>query len=192
VKNKRKHDISHNRDKRLRQALEFCRTLERRRNLPVEVLDSVRDDLVDLLEERSDLGNTKGAVFALGRRILGWRIADSMRSRMTPDGEMRAHPAAATSLDAEFVHVDGEGGSLYGSIADHGACDPERVVLVREELGEIIRHAVEEGPRALAVIQGEMRGLTVREIAISHGVSENVVHKWGSRFRISLRENRRQ
>lgn len=183
------NDIKHNDDQRLRHALEFCEKLERRSNLSVEVKDSVRDDLVDLLEKRSDLGNTRGAVFALGRRILGWRIADSMKTRLTPDGGRRAHPAAASSLDAEFVHVEGEGGSLYGSLVDHGARDPERIVLAREELGEIIRHAAGEGPRALAVLQGELQGLSVKEIAMSHGVSENVVHKWGSRLRISLRED---
>lgn len=190
MSDEREPDIKHSRNEHIRYVLEFCRTLERRRNVSIEVLDAVRDDLVDLLEERSELGNSRGAVFALGRRILGWRIADSMRSRMTPDGGPRAHPVAAASLDAEFVHVDGDGASLYGSVVDPGACDPERIVLVREELGEIIRHAVAEGPRALAVVQGELRGLTVKEIAVSHGVSENVVHKWGSRFRSRLRENR--
>ncbi len=168
---------------RFTHALEFIEVIrDTRPELPTELVDSVLDGLVDLLRNRPEYGQSRAAVFALGRKQLGWRIKDWQRKRMEADGEMKSHPSAARSLDRQFTGVDGEGGNLYSSVRNGSAHDPERIYLAKEELGEIIERAEQDGLNTLRTIVAEMYGLTPRELAEAHGARVNTVHQWRCRF----------
>lgn len=170
-------------DPRFEWAMRYVQGLRQTRvDLPIEVLDRVSDDLVDALTDRPDLGGTKSAVYGLGRRILGFRIADALRRERNADGTYRDHPSAACSLDADALEVNGEGGHRYEYVRDLAATDPERVVLDREELGEILSGARERGQETLDLVLDTMRGLSAQEIAETHGVSLDVVYQRKSRF----------
>ena len=174
---------SHSGDPRFEWAMRYVQGLRQTRvDLPIEVLDRVSDDLVDALTDRPDLGGTKSAVYGLGRRILGFRIADALRRERNADGTYRDHPSAACSLDADALAVNGEGGHRYEYVRDLAATDPERVVLDREELGEILSGARERGQETLDLVLDTMRGLSAQEIAETHGVSLDVVYQRKSRF----------
>ena len=171
-----------NSDNRFSYALEFIEGLRGNPRFPTELIDAVQDGLIDLLQRRPDFGQTKGAVVALGRRQLSWRITDWQRKRMGADGELKAHPAAARSLDSETIGVSGEGGNLYGRVENGSAHDPLEVVLGREELREVIDRAREDGQNTLRVVQAEIWGLSPQELAEAQGAKVNTVHQWRSRF----------
>lgn len=170
-------------DLRFEWALEYMRALrEKRPDISIEILDRVCDDLVDALASRSDLGQTPAAVRGLGRRILGWRIADALKRDRNPDGTYRHGPGAACSLDAEVLNINGEGGSQYELVSDPHAVDPEQILVYREEMSEIIDCARERGDETLEVVLETMRGMSATEIAESQGVSVDVVYQRKSRF----------
>lgn len=163
--------------------IEFLESAERfRPDLPIREIEEAYDRLVDLLTRRPDMGHTRAAVFALGRKQLGWRISDAMRTIYTPAGEWRATPAAAASLDREVGGAGGRGASL-GSLIAIGGDDPVAdQVLDRLELQEILDEAEAVGGSTGQVIRGAMMGYSTKEIARSTGMKANTVDQRRSRF----------
>ena len=171
-----------NPDDRFAYALEFTDGLRDNPRFPTELIDAVQDGLIDLLQRRPDYGQTRGAVIALGLRQVSWRIKDWQRKRMDADGELKAHPSVAQSLDKETIGIDGEGGNLYGAVTNGSAHDPLEVVLGREELREVIDRAREDGLNTLRVVQATIWGLSPQELADAQGAKVNTVHQRYSRF----------
>lgn len=163
--------------------IEFLESAERfRPDLPIGVIEEAYDRLVDLLTKRPDMGQTRAAVFALGRKQLGWRISDAMRAVYTSGGEWRATPAAAVSLDSAVGGGGGEGTPLKSLIAIGGDDPVASQVLDRLELQEILDEADLAGGGTGQVVRGAMAGYSTKEIAESTGMKANTVDQRRSRF----------
>jgi hypothetical protein len=164
--------------------VEFLESTERvRTDLPADVVERAYDRLVDLLMRRSDMGQTRAAVFALGRKQLKWRTSDAVRAVYTADGEWKATPAAALSLDQALKGSDGDSASSLHDLVAAGGDDPvaERV-LDRMELEDILATADAEGEETGRVVRGAMAGYSTKEIAEATGMKPNTVDQRRSRF----------
>jgi hypothetical protein len=164
--------------------IEFLESTKRvRPDLPVEVVERVYDRLVDLLMRRSDMGQSRAAVFALGRKQLKWRTSDALRAVYTADGEWKATPSAALSLDQVLKSSDGDGSSALHDVVAAGGDDPVASrVLDRLELAEILATTDTEDEDTGRVVRGAMAGYSTKEIAEATGMKPNTVDQRRSRF----------
>lgn len=160
------------------------RALSRSR-VPEEPVLRARDNLIDAMLRRSDLGRepltgraSRRAVFALAEDNLSWRLAEYHRARRRPDGSPR--PRAALSLD-EIADRSAAGEHTWALPPDSSATVDAQIEH-RLKLKDVLSCAKAAGPTTAEVVVRYILGFGAREIGENMGLGANSVSARKSRF----------
>ena len=153
--------------------------------MPHEVRLSAYDSLVDALWKTPKLGKaangtaSRAAVFRLGAKVLGWRIAERLRTTRHRDGTARSHPRSAASLD-ELREFDHGSVSSYDTVP--GAEDVAVTVERRDQTTRFFKTLKGLDGETASIIMHYAVGFGPEDIARRLGMSPNAIAARKSRF----------
>ena len=115
---------------------------------------------------------SRAAVFRLGAKVLGWRIAERLRTTRHRDGTARSHPRSAASLD-ELCEFDHGSVSSYDTVP--GAEDIAVTVERRDQTTRFFKTLKGLDGEAASIITHYAVSFGPEDIARRLGISPNAI-----------------